>query len=210
MTKSIVLAITGASGAPYAQRTLHALLDAGIHVHLVISDAGKRLLHDELQISTSDLSALLPKPLDDYAGELTIHNNKNIGATIASGSFKTDGMIIAPCTSNSLAAIATSQSQNLIHRAAYVTLKERRKLLVLHRESPLTLADIRNMETITLMGGVIMPATPGFYTLPQTIDDLVNHITARILDQFDIKHNLAKNWADQLKENKQQDKLARD
>ena len=200
--KNIVLAITGASGAPYAQRTLQALLEAGVNVHLVISSAGQRLLHDELQIPSNDIPSLLPQSLDDYPGNLTLHNHRNIGANIASGSFKHHGMIIAPCTSGSLAAIATSQSNNLIHRAAYVTLKERRRLIILHRESPLTLADIRNMETLTLMGATIMPATPGFYTLPKTIDDLVNHVTARLLDQLDIPHNLAPTWDDQLKQNK--------
>ncbi|QDU34406.1 putative aromatic acid decarboxylase [Poriferisphaera corsica] len=202
ISKNIVLGITGASGAPYAQRALHALLEAETNVHLVISSAGQRLLHDELQIVGNDISSCLPKPLNEYAGHLTLHNHRNIGASIASGSFKHDGMIIVPCTSGSLAAIATSQSNNLIQRAAYVTLKERRRLILLHRESPLTLADIRNMETLTLMGATIMPATPGFYTLPKTIDDLVNHVTARLLDQLDIPHQLAPTWDQQLKKNK--------
>ena len=199
-TKRIVLGITGASGAPYALRILHGLLEAAVDVHLIISPAGQRLIHDELQTTANDLTQLLPNPLKDYNGNLNLHNHRNIGASIASGSFKHDGMIIAPCTSGTLAAIATSQSQNLIHRAAYVTLKERRKLIVLHRESPLTLADIRNMETLTLMGATIMPATPGFYTLPQTIDDLVNHVAARLLDQLNIPHHLAPTWADQLEQ----------
>ena len=201
--KQIILAITGASGAIYARSLALNLLASNLHLHLIISPAGQRLLHDELALTPNDFQSLLDDQLEQHpTSSLTLHNNKNIGAVVASGSFKHQGMVVAPCTSNSLSAIATASSQHLIHRAAYVTLKERRPLILLHRETPLTLVDIRNMETVTLMGGTIMPANPGFYMLPQSINQLADFMTARILDQLDIPHTINARWADQL--NKQQ------
>ncbi|WP_432797312.1 UbiX family flavin prenyltransferase [Poriferisphaera sp. WC338] len=215
--RKIVVGITGASGAIYAERLIQALYhQAEVQIHLAVSPLGLRLIHDELgHRSISDLlsAAGIPAEANNLSTDqspdapIILHGQQNMGATIASGSFKHDGMIIAPCSSNSLAAIATAQSQHLIHRAAYVTLKERRKLILLHRESPLTLADIRNMETLTLSGATIMPASPSFYTMPKTIDDLVNHVIARILDQLDIPHTLAPTWEDQLQKTKQQKQI---
>ena len=207
----IILGITGASGAIYAKHLLRALYHAGVQTHLAISPLGLRLLHDELGLrSASELLAAagvadqhnnLAHP--ESNAPIILHSQQNMGATIASGSFQHQGMVIAPCSSNSLAAVATAQSQHLIHRAAYVALKEHRKLILLHRETPLTLADIRNMETLTLMGAVVMPASPGFYTLPKSIADMADFMVARILDQLGVTHDLGMRWEDQLNQNRQ-------
>jgi len=159
--RRIVLGITGASGAPYARRTLQLLLQAGIETHLVFSPLGQRLLHDELGMEGVDLVALSGGLCDEKGvmtngqeGGVINQNFRDVGASIASGSFRHDGMIIAPCSSNTLSAVANGSQQNLIHRAAHVCLKERRRLVLLHREMPLSLVDIRNMEQATLAGAI--------------------------------------------------------
>ena len=129
-------------------------------------------------------------------GSVTLHNNRDIGAAIASGSFLHDGMIVAPCSSHTLAAVATGLGDNLLTRAAAVTLKERRRLVLLHRESPLTLIDIQNMERATLAGAIVCPANPGFYMLPKTIEDLVDFVAARALDLLGVEHGLSGRWGE--------------
>jgi 4-hydroxy-3-polyprenylbenzoate decarboxylase len=182
-TPRIVVGISGASGALYAQRLIQLLGVAGVDIHLVVSPLGQRLLHDELGMEGVNFDT-----------PVTLHHPRDVGAPIASGSFHHDGMVVIPCSSNTLSAIATGQAQHLMHRAAHVTLKERRKLILVHRETPLTLIDIRNMEQATLAGAIVCPASPGFYLLPQRIEDLVDFVVGRVLDLLHIPHDLAVRW----------------
>jgi len=199
-TRRLVVAITGASGALYAHRLVQLVVAAGVETHLVVSPLGQRLLHDEL-----GLEGLTPGGLAALAGlegadappeNLVLHNFRDVGATIASGSFRHDGMVVIPCSSNSLGAIASGAGQNLVHRAAHVTLKERRRLVLVHREMPLSLIDIRNMQTVTEAGAIVCPAQPGFYMLPQTIGDLVDFVVGRVLDLVNVEHDLNIRWSD--------------
>jgi len=192
--KTLIVAITGASGAVYAQRTVQLLVAAGIHVHLIVSPLGQRLLHDELGMEGTDLSALCGLQ-SRWRDLVSLHNPRDVGAPPASGSFHHDGMVIVPCSSNTLSAIAHGSAQHLIHRAAHVTLKERRRLVLVHREMPLSLVDIRNMEQATLAGAIIAPANPGFYMLPHTVTDLVDFVVGRVLDLLHIDHDLNIRWA---------------
>lgn len=192
MSRRIIVGISGASGAVYAQRLIRLLVAAGVETHLVVSPLGQRLLHDELGMEGVDLESLS----GGRATDITLHNYRDVGAAIASGSFRHDGMAVIPCSSNTLSAIATGSAQNLLHRAAYVTLKERRKLVLVHRETPLTLIDIRNMVSVTEAGGVMLPANPGFYMLPRTIEDLVDFVVARTLDVLNIEHALKVRWGE--------------
>lgn len=190
MSKRIVVGITGASGAAYAQRLIQQLVIAGVDTHLVVSPLGQRLLHDELGMEGINLDALTAgKP-----SAVTLHNYRDVGAPVASGSFQHDGMIVIPCSSNTLSAIATGSAQNLLHRAAYVSLKERRRLILVHRESPLTLIDIRNMAAATEAGAIIAPANPGFYMLPRSLDDLIDFTVGRALDLLAVEHTLNIRW----------------
>lgn len=212
-----VLGITGASGAAYALRTLELLLAAGHEVHLVVSDYGRRLLADEAGIRRLDLPSLLPhlfssgdtppplglrpRPaeadpwaIDDTAPRLIIHPNKDVGAVIASGSFLHHGMAVLPCSSTTLGSIATGSGSNLLTRAAMVTLKERRPLIVCHRETPLSLIDIENMRTLTLAGGIVCPTNPGLYLLPKSVEDIVDFIAGKVLDLLGVEHGLATRW----------------
>ncbi|MFG0299204.1 MAG: UbiX family flavin prenyltransferase [Phycisphaerales bacterium JB047] len=199
--KRYILAITGASGAVYATRLLDQLLTKGHEVHLVVSDYGKRLLADEMGITRVSLETMAPHLHADthagtYASRLIIHPHKDVGASIASGSFLHDGMVVLPCSSTSLGAIATGSGSNLLARAAAVTLKERRPLIVCHRESPLNLIDIENMRTLTLAGATIAPCNPGLYLLPQSIDDIVDFTVGKALDLLHIEHDLKTRWGE--------------
>ena len=161
-------------------------------MYLVISPAGRRLLHDELGVEH-------PDP-DDILGETIPHDiiplpYNDIGACIASGSYKTNGMVVAPCSSNKLAEISRGLGDNLIGRAAQVTLKERRPLILLHREMPIGLIELRNMCQLSEAGAIICPASPGFYKTPQSIDDLVTMVAGRVLDLLDVPHNWNTRWA---------------
>jgi 4-hydroxy-3-polyprenylbenzoate decarboxylase len=194
--KRIIVGITGASGAAYAQRTVQLLLSAGVETHLVVSPLGQRLLHDELGmegVNLLELAGLTPDA--DKPDHLIQHNYRDVGASIASGSFRHDGMVVIPCSSNSLGCIAHGSAQNLLHRAAHVTLKERRKLILVHREMPLSLVDIRNMQAVTEAGGIMAPANPGFYMLPQTVEALVDFVVGRCLDLLGVHHDLDVRWA---------------
>ena len=198
MPRRIVVAITGASGALYARRAIQLMLTADVEVHLVVSPLGQRLLHDELGMEGVDLEALSGRPADarGQVPGVVLYNYRDVGAAIASGSFIFEAMLVLPCSNNSLAAIATGQAQNLIHRAANVCLKERRKLVVVHRETPLSLIEIRNMAALTEAGGIICPANPGFYLLPKSIDDIVDFMVARILDLLLVPHDLSARWGE--------------
>ncbi|MNS97369.1 Phenolic acid decarboxylase subunit B [compost metagenome] len=184
----LIVAITGATGAIYGVRLLQVLQGvAGVETHLLISPAGVMNLQHELDISRAQVEAL--------AG--VVHNVRDIGATIASGSFRAHAMVVAPCSMRTLAAIAHGLSDNLITRAADVTLKERRKLVLMVRETPLNLAHLRNMTAVTEMGGIVFPPVPGFYQKPQSIAELVDHTVGRVLDLVDlpeIGQTLAPSW----------------
>ena len=193
-SKRIVVGISGASGALYAQRLIRLLVAGGTEVHLVVSPLGQRLLHDELGMEGVDLEALGGPAGRDLP--IRLHHYRDVGAPLASGSFRHDGMVIIPCSSNSLSAVGTGSQNNLMHRAAAVTLKERRQLVLVHREMPLSLIDIDNMRRATEAGAVICPANPGFYLLPQNIDDLVDFVVARVLDLMDIDHDLSVRWGE--------------
>lgn len=190
--KRIVVGISGASGAVYARRLVSVLVERGVEVHLVVSPLGQRLLHDELGMEGIDLAALAGR--DDH--RMTLHHYRDVGAAIASGSFRHDGMVIVPCSNHTLAALANGLSDNLMHRAASVALKERFRLVLCHREAPLSLVEIRNMAAVTEAGATVMPANPGFYMLPQTIDQLVDFVVGRLLDLLDIPHALNTRWAE--------------
>lgn len=190
MSKNIVIAITGASGAAYSRRLIDCLCAADHFVHLVMSPNGRRLLNDELGISDAGAKGLLGR--DD--NRLIIYPYKDIGSRLASGSFHTDGMIVCPCSSNTLGAIASGLGDNLVNRAAAVTLKENRRLVLLHREMPLSYIELQNMLRLQQAGAIICPASPGFYMLPTTIDDLVDFVVGKLLDLFQIQHGLNTRW----------------
>ncbi len=193
----IVVGISGASGAVYARRTVQMLVSLGVETHLVVSPLGQRLLHDELGLEHADPAALAGPGADGSL--IHRHNYRDVGAAIASGSFMHQGMVIVPCSSNTLASVALGIQQNLLHRAAAVTLKERRRLVLVHREMPLSLADIRNMEQATLAGAVVCPASPGYYLLPQRVEDLVDFVVGRVLDLLGVEHDLHTRWEAMLK-----------
>jgi len=192
MNKRIVVGISGASGAVYARRLVQLLVEGGVDVHLVVSPLGQRLLHDELGMEGIDLPALAGR--DDHG--VTLHHYRDVGAPIASGSFAHDGMIVVPCSNNTLSAVATGASNNLLHRAANVTLKERRRLVLAHRETPLSLVEIRNMAAATEAGAIVCPTNPGFYMLPRRLEDLVDFVVGRLLDLVDVPHELRTRWAE--------------
>lgn len=207
-TKRIVLGISGASGALYARRTLRQLVKAGAEVHLVVSPHGQRLLHDELGLEAFDAAAVCGPDFEatDLAAKVLAHSYRNVGAPIASGSFRHDGMVIVPCSSNTLSAVAHGSAENLLHRAAAVTLKERRRLVLVHREAPVSLVEIRNMEMATAAGAVVLPASPSFYTLPRTIDQLVDTVVGRVLDLLGVPHDLEVRWSPQTAARREEDR----
>ena len=185
-TRQLVVALTGASGAVYGVRLLQALRETpGVHTHLVVSAAGWRNVAHEL--------AMPPEQVRELAG--TVHDVEDIGAAIASGSFRAAGMAVAPCSMRTLAAIAHGMGDNLITRAADVMLKERRRLVLMARETPLHLGHLRNMTAVTEMGAIVCPPVPAFYLRPQSVDDIVNASVARVLDLLDVPHTLSERWA---------------
>ncbi len=197
--RRFVLGISGASGAAYALRTLEQLLLAGAEVHLVVTDYGRRLLFDEARVTHVEFANLCPTiESAEAASRLVIHPNKDVGAVIASGSFRHDGMVVVPCSSNSMGAMATGSGSNLLTRAAMVTLKERRTLVVCHRETPLSLIDIENMRQLTLAGAIVCPANPGFYLGPKSVEDLVDFMVGKVLDLLKVEHGLSTRWEEHV------------
>lgn len=193
-SRRIVVGITGASGAPYAVRVIELITAAGVEVHLAVSKLGRRLLADELGIRRLD-----PDALSGGRGHLvTIHKDNDVGAAIASGSFLHDGMIIVPASSNTVGAIASGITMSLVQRAAAVTLKERRRLVVAHRESPLSAIDLENLRRLDAAGAIIAPLAPGFYLLPRTIEDLVDFMAGRLLDLVGVPHGLETRWEEHV------------
>lgn len=184
--KRLVVAITGASGALYGVRLLEALRSLeDVETHLMISDAGVLSMYHELDLKRKDVEALAD----------VIHNARDVGACIASGSFQSEGMVIAPCSMKTLASVAHGLSDNLISRAADVMLKERRRCVLMVRETPFNLAHLRNMTAVTEMGGIIFPPLPALYHRPESIVDMVDHTVARVLDLFQITHAIAPRWS---------------
>jgi 4-hydroxy-3-polyprenylbenzoate decarboxylase len=195
----LVVGITGASGAPYAVRLLEVLLEAGRDVHLSISPSGQAVIATELgrtiDLDRFDIAALLGHATP-AAGRLTYHHHKNLMAPIASGSFLTAAMVICPCSGSTLSAVAHSMGENLIHRAAEVHLKERRKLVVVPRETPLSLPQLKNMQAIHEAGAVVLPAAPGFYHGAASVGDLVDFVVARVCDQLGVGNSLIRRWGE--------------
>ncbi len=196
MAKPLVLAITGASGAVYAIRLLEVLAQLGREVHLSISPAGRQVLQHELQVTVDldnfDEATLLD--MHDQPGTLYYHHYQDLMAPIASGSHLTDGMVLFPCSGSTMSAVANAASGNLIQRAADVHLKERRKLVLVPRETPLSLPQLDNMKRCCEAGAVILPAMPGWYHEVNSVTDLVDFIVARILDQLGVSHGLMRRW----------------
>ena len=185
MKKRLIVAVTGATGSIYGMRILQQLRAlGGWESHLVVSDAGVLNAWQEYGLTRNDINKLAD----------VVHNPRDVGASIASGSFITHGMVIAPCSMKTLSGVAHAYSDNLITRAADVILKERRRLVLLVREAPLNLAHLRNMVAVTEMGGVIFPPVPAFYSKVKTIDAIVNHTVGRVLDLFDVRHENIARW----------------
>jgi 4-hydroxy-3-polyprenylbenzoate decarboxylase len=196
--RSIAVAVTGASGAVYATRTMAALLERGCHLEVVISDYGRRLLRDELGESAAadKLLDYLASKYGDVVrrGTHTLYSNRDLGAKIASGSQGCEGMVVVPCSMKSLAGIANGLSRNLVERAADVMLKERRRLIIVPRETPMSLPQLRNMVLCAEAGAMIMPAMPAFYQMPKTLDDLADFMAGKILSSLGFDHELYASW----------------
>ncbi|HLI95031.1 MAG TPA: UbiX family flavin prenyltransferase [Candidatus Baltobacteraceae bacterium] len=182
--RRIVIGVSGASGSIYAYRALEALRSAGIETHAVLSQQARRTIELETDKSVRDFEALAH----------TVHRDDDLAAAISSGSFVTDGMIVIPCSIKSASAIAYSMNSNLLVRAADVCLKERRKVVLVVRETPLHLGHLRTLTQLAEIGAVILPPVPAMYAKPRTVDDVVNHTVGKTLDQFGIEHKLFKRW----------------
>jgi flavin prenyltransferase len=196
--RTFAFAITGASGAAYATRTMAALLERNCHLELVVSEYGRRLLRDELGDSAS-VDRLRDYLVERYgpsaaAGSFTLLSNKDLGASIASGSHECEGMVIVPCSMKTLAGVAHGLSRNLIERAADVMMKERRRLVIVPRETPMSLPQLRNMVLCAEAGAMIMPAMPAFYQMPKTLDDLADFMAGKILASLGFQQTLYPAW----------------
>jgi 4-hydroxy-3-polyprenylbenzoate decarboxylase len=195
---AVAIAVTGASGAIYAARTLAALLTRGLHVEVVISDYGRRLLRDELGEEAA-VDRLMPYLAGRYgagvsAGTIALHSNRDLGAPLASGSHQCAAMAIVPCSMKTLAGVAHGLSRNLVERAADVMLKERRRLVIVPRETPMSLPQLRNMVLCAEAGATILPAMPAFYQQPKTLDDIADFIAGKILSALGFDHQLYPAW----------------
>jgi 4-hydroxy-3-polyprenylbenzoate decarboxylase len=187
---NIVTAITGASGALYAQRFIQGLVTGSVNVHLIVSPLGRRLLHDEMGMETVDLATLAGS--ENHS--ITLYNYNDVGSKLASGSFLHDGMVIVPCSSNTLAEVAHGLGDNLISRAAAVTLKERRRLVLAHREMPLSPIDVNNYKILTDAGAIVAPCNPGFYLNPATVGEVVDFVAGKLLDLVGVPHVMETRW----------------
>jgi polyprenyl P-hydroxybenzoate/phenylacrylic acid decarboxylase-like protein len=188
--KTITVAICSATGAIYARWLLRHLSSCNAGIALVISPRAKDLIRSELKIDSLRPDAIAGSPIEG----IKVYEYDDLAAPISSGSAAADGMIICPCSSNTLAAIAAGLSENLIHRGAYVSLKQRRPLVLVHRESPLTSIDIENMSRVTIAGGIIFPASPVFYTRPESIDDLASNHAIRVIELAGVKVDNPNRW----------------
>lgn len=195
--KRVVVGITGASGSIYAQRLLRCLnaTNEVSHIDLIISQAAARVIHEELDIQCAGSQRkILSTLLSEESDKITLHPISDVGASIASGSYRADSMIVVPCSMDSLASIACGCARNLIHRAADVTLKERRPLILVPRETPLNAIHLENMLKLARLGVAIIPAMPSFYHLPKSVEDLIDHFIFRLLDHLGISHNQSTRW----------------
>lgn len=195
----LVLAMTGASGAPYGLRLLEVLLQTERTVHLTLSPAGAEVLEEEVgrhvELACFRLQDLLGEAAGQFPGDrLHYHHYRNFRAGIASGSFPTGGMVVCPCSMGTVAAIAHGFSENLIHRAADVHLKERRRLVLVPRETPLSVVHLRNLTLCSEAGAIVLPAMPAFYTHPKSLQDNIDFIVGRICDQLGVPHTLLQPW----------------
>ena len=184
MNKRLIVAITGASGPIYGIRILEALRDIGVESHLVMSDSAKLTMAAETNYKPAQIEAMAD----------VVHSAKNVGASISSGSFKSLGMVIAPCSIRTLSEIASGVTSSLVSRAADVVLKERRRLVLLVRETPLHSGHLRSMSQVTECGAIVMPPVPAFYAKPNSLDDMVSHTVGRCLDLFDLDNTLVTRW----------------
>lgn len=193
--KRLIVGITGASAVIYGVRLLEVLSSHDdIEVHLTISKSGARALWEELKIEI-DIEDFKIEPLIGVAAEnIVYHHESDIGASIASGSFRTEGMIVVPCSMGTVASIASGISRNLVQRAADVCIKERRRLVIVPRETPLSSIHLENMLKLSRVGVCVLPAMPGFYHFPKSVDDQINFVVTKILDQFDIESGLTQRW----------------
>lgn len=189
----MVVGVSGASGAVYATRVIELLSQRDIEVHVAITDLGRRLLREECGIASMDSESLAGA---GNSGAVHVHSGRDMGAVIASGSFTHDGMIIVPCSSNTLGALASGITMSLVQRAAAVTLKEGRPLILAHRETPLSRIDIGNMDRLAAAGATIAPLAPGFYMNPASVEELVDFMAGRMLDLLGVEHNLPVRWGD--------------
>ncbi|MFF2908105.1 UbiX family flavin prenyltransferase [Paenibacillus sp. NPDC057934] len=194
--KSFVVGITGASGAIYGVRLTETLLSMGHTVHLVVSTAGWRVFKEELGFAVSDREGFLNDTFKGHPGSLHYHPVADIGASIASGSFRVEGMIIMPCSMGTLSAVANGASDNLMSRAADVMMKEGRPLILVPRETPLHAIHLENMLKLARLGVRIIPAMPAFYHGPQSMDDLINFMVGKVLDSLNIEHQLFRRWGE--------------
>jgi 4-hydroxy-3-polyprenylbenzoate decarboxylase len=196
--RTFALAITGASGAVYAMRTMAALLERECHLEVVISEFGRRLLHDELgdNAAVPRLREYLVETYGQSAakGTFTVLSNKDLGATLASGSHDCEGMVIVPCSMKTLAGVAHGLSRNLVERAADVMLKEKRRLVIVPRETPMSLPQLRNMVLCAEAGAMVLPAMPAFYQMPKTLADLSDFMAGKILSAIGVSHDLYPKW----------------
>ncbi len=184
MVRRIIVGITGATGAIFGVRLLEALMAAEVETHLVLSKWGQQTVEHETGLTLADLQARAS----------VLHGTGNMAATISSGSFRTEGMIVAPCSMRTVAAIAHGNGEHLVHRAADVVLKERRRLVLVARETPLSEIHLENLLKLARMGVCILPPMPAFYNKPTSLDDMVDHVVARVLDQFGIDASFARRW----------------
>lgn len=183
----IVVGVTGGSGIPYAREVLVALRALGVESHLVVTAGAARVMADESGGKVAELEALASH----------VHPDRDLGASIASGSFRTDGMLIVPCSAGTLAKVAHGFADNLVARAAHVTLKERRRLVLVVREDPLSRPMLENLLKAFDAGATVMTASPGFYHAPESVQDLLNFVTARVLDQFGLDAGLMRRWKEE-------------
>ena len=180
----LIIGMTGSTGAVFGVRLLEVLADADVETHLIVSKWAQQTIEHEISLSLEDLRALVTET----------YSPGDMGAKVSSGSFHTDGMVVVPCSMRSVAAIAHGNGDHLVHRAADVILKERRKLVLVARETPLNDIHLENLLKLSRMGVTILPPMPAFYNRPESLDDMINHIVMRILDQFDISRDLVKRW----------------
>ena len=195
-----VVGVSGGSGAPYTRRVIEGLVEAGHDAKIVVTDAGRRVFEIELGIALTgdpaDDTRILTDNLDlgSGSGSIELFDQRNVAATIASGSYECEGMVVVPCSMGTLARIAAGISSNLLERAADAALKERRRLILVPRETPLNLIHLRNMTAVTEAGAIVMPAMPGFYHLPESVNELVDMIAGRVLDGLGVNSTLLRRW----------------